>query len=71
MINLLSYKKYIYFFVLNKKEIGLKIKEKLKEIMINSKDDYGSMSSVSIREMLERELNLKLDSFKKFIDAFS
>lgn len=50
-------------------ETGLKIKEKLKEIMINSKDDYGSMSSVSIREMLERELGLKLDSFKRFIDA--
>lgn len=51
------------------KEIGLKIKEKLKEIMINSKDDYGSMSSVYIRQMLEKELGLKLDSFKKFIDA--
>lgn len=36
---------------------------------MRSKDDYGSMSSVSIREMLERELKLKLDNFKKFIDA--
>ena len=37
--------------------------------MISSKDDYGSMSSVHIREILERELQLKLDGFKKFIDA--
>ena len=37
--------------------------------MISSKDDYGSMSSVYIREMLEKELQLKLDNFKKFIDA--
>jgi protein phosphatase slingshot len=47
----------------------LKIKEKLREIMMSSKDDYGSMSSIHIREMLEKELQLKLDSFKKFIDA--
>lgn len=37
--------------------------------MINSKDDYGSMSSIYIREMLEKELQLKLDNFKRFIDA--
>jgi protein-tyrosine phosphatase len=47
----------------------LKIKEKLKEIMMKSKDDYGSMSSVHIRQLLEKELELKLDTFKKFIDA--
>lgn len=51
------------------KEIGLKIKEKLREIMMSSKDDYGSMSSIYIRELLERELELKLDDFKRFIDA--
>ncbi|RNA41618.1 phosphatase Slingshot 2 -like protein [Brachionus plicatilis] len=50
-------------------EIGLKIKEKLREIMMSSKDDYGSMSSIYIRELLERELQLKLDDFKRFIDA--
>ena len=37
--------------------------------MISSKDDYGSMSSIAIREMLEKELGLKLDNFKKFVDA--
>jgi protein phosphatase slingshot len=37
--------------------------------MMRSKDDYGSMSSVHIRQLLEKELELKLDTFKKFIDA--
>jgi protein-tyrosine phosphatase len=37
--------------------------------MISSKDDYGSMSSVHIRQILEKELGLKLDNFKKFVDA--
>lgn len=50
-------------------EIAIKIKEKLKEIMISSKDDYGSMSSIYIRELLEKELEIKLDDFKKFIDV--
>jgi protein-tyrosine phosphatase len=49
--------------------MGAIIKEKLKEIMMNSIDDCGSMSSVYIRELLERELKRKLDDFKKFIDA--
>jgi len=50
-------------------ETGAKIKEKLKEIMISSKDDYGSMSSIHIRGILERELQLNLDSYKKFVDV--
>ncbi|CAF0835985.1 unnamed protein product [Brachionus calyciflorus] len=50
-------------------EVGLRIKEKLREIMMSSKDDYGSMSSIYIREILEKELQLKLDNFKRFIDA--
>ena len=50
-------------------ETGAKIKEKLKEIMISSKDDYGSMSSISIRRILEAELQLNLDNFKKFVDV--
>ena len=50
-------------------ETGAKIKEKLREIMMSSKDDYGSMSSIHIRELLENQLNLKLDNFKKFIDV--
>jgi protein phosphatase slingshot len=36
--------------------------------MINSKDDYGSMSSIAIRNMLEKELQMTLDNFKKFVD---
>lgn len=36
---------------------------------MRSKDDYGSMSSVYIRQLLEKELNISLDGFKKFIDA--
>ena len=36
--------------------------------MINSKDDYGSMSSIAIRNMLEKELQMNLDNFKKFVD---
>ena len=50
-------------------ETGFKIKEKLKEIMISSKDDYGSMSSVQIRGILEKELQLNLAGFKKFVDV--
>lgn len=50
-------------------ETGIKIREKLREIMSSSKDDYGSMSSVHIRQILEKELGLKLDNFKKFVDA--
>lgn len=50
-------------------ETGIRIREKLKEIMMSSKDDYGSMSSVYIRELLEKELGVKLDNFKKFIDV--
>ncbi len=50
-------------------ETGAKIKEKLKEIMISSKDDYGSMSSIHIRSILERELQLNLDGYKKFVDV--
>lgn len=53
----------------DEEETGHRIKEKLKEIMISSKDDYGSMSSIYIRELLEKELGLKLDKFKKFIDV--
>ena len=37
--------------------------------MINSKDDYGSMSTIHIRGILERELQLNLDNFKKFVDV--
>lgn len=36
---------------------------------MSSKDDYGSMSSIYIREILEKELQLNLDGFKRFIDA--
>ena len=37
--------------------------------MISSKDDYGSMSSVHIRSLLEKELNQNLDAYKKFVDV--
>jgi protein-tyrosine phosphatase len=50
-------------------EIGACIKEKLKEIMISTKDDYGSMSSIHIRGILEKELGMNLNDFKKFIDV--
>lgn len=37
--------------------------------MINSKDDYGSMSSIAIRNILEKELQMNLENFKKFVDV--
>ena len=37
--------------------------------MMRSKDDYGSMSSVFIRQLLEKELELNFATFKKFIAA--
>ena len=37
--------------------------------MMRSNDDYGSMSSVYIRELVEKELEMKLNEFKKYIDV--
>ena len=60
-------------------ETGNLIKQKLKEIIIRvSKDEeHGSMSSIRIRELLEKEMlnenssvgSQNLDAFKKFIDV--
>ena len=39
------------------------------EIMMRSNDDYGSMSSVYIRELVGKELEMKLNELKKYIDV--
>lgn len=45
------------------------INEKLREIIKRSKDDYGLMSSVTIRNLLETELGCSLEFYKRYIDA--
>ena len=45
------------------------INEKLREIIKRSKDDYGLMSSVTIRSLLETELGCSLEFYKRYIDA--
>lgn len=49
--------------------IYTQIREKIKEIMANNNDEYGSMNSLAIRRMLEKELGRNLDAYKKFIEA--
>lgn len=50
-------------------QIYTQIREKIKEIMVNNNDEYGSMNSLAIRKILEKELGRNLDPFKKFIEA--
>ena len=53
----------------DQEEMGMRIREKVREIEQANKETFDSMNPVHISRMLERLLAANLDAYKKFIDA--